>query len=248
MTPIRRSFVVALGAASALWPLNGAAQNPPTKPAATAPQIIVPSAPAKPSGPRTLGGKAPVGKMLTRDELRVCLKRLDEVNTASKDLEGKRAALDKEKDDLAKSGDALKADRAEVEVKLAAVRDWEGRMRAHGAEIEAFNKRLKDAEAAPAKDREALGKELESERERLNKARAPLVEDEARVVPAYQNAVKGYNEKAQTRDAVVADWNNRNRAINEGAAKHEEDRSSWLAECANRPYREDDEIAIKKGK
>ncbi len=248
MTPIRPTLVAALCAAGALWPLHGAAQNAPAKPAATPPQIVVPSAPAKAAGPRTLGGKAPVGKMLTRDELRACLKRLDNVNTASKDLEGKRASLDKEKDDLTKSGDALKAERTNVESKLAAVRDWEGRMRTHGAEIEAFNKRLKDTESAPSKDREALGKELEAERERLNKARVPLTDDEARVVPAYQNAVKGYNERAQARDAVVAEWNNRNRAINDSAAKHEEDRSSWLSECANRPYREDDEIAIKRGR
>jgi chromosome segregation ATPase len=247
MTPIRPCLMTVLCAA-ALWPLHGAAQNAPAKPAAAPPQIGAPAAPAKSAGPRTLGGKAAVGKMLTRDELRVCLKRLDDVNTASKELEGRRATLDKEKDDLTRSGDALKTERADVEVKLAAVRDWEGRMRTHGTEIEAFNKRLKDTESAPGKDREALGKELEAERERLNKARVPLTDEEARVVPAYQNAVKGYNERAQARDAVVADWNSRNRAINDSAARHEEERSSWLTECANRPYREDDEIAIKRGR
>lgn len=234
-------------AAVALLPLQGAAQNAPAKPAATAPQIIVPAAPPK-SGPRTLGGKAPVGKMLTRDELRTCLKRLDDVNAGTKDLEGKRAALDKEKDGLTQSGDALKAERADVEVKLAAVREWEGRMKAHGAEVEAFNNRLTDAQNAPNNQREALGKELEAERERLNKVRAPLAEEEARLVPAYQGAVKGYNDKAQVRDAQVADWNNRNRALNETASKHEDERSAWLSECANRPYREDDEVAIKQGK
>ncbi len=214
----------------------------------TAPQIIVPAAPAKPAAPRTLGGKAPVGKMLTRDELRACLKRLDDVNAGSKDLDARRAALDKEKDELTRSGDALKAERADVETKLAAVREWEQRMRAHGAEIEAFNQRLKAAENAPAKQREALAKELEAERERLTKARVPLADEEARLVPAYQSAVKGYNEKAQARDAQVADWNARNKSFNEAAGKHDEERSSWLAECANRPYREEDEIAIKRGK
>jgi chromosome segregation ATPase len=241
-TPLR--FVAAAGPlcawALALTVLQASAQ--------TAPQIIVPSAPAKSAAPRTLGGKAPVGKLLTRDELRACLKRLDDVNGGSKDLEARRAALDKEKEDLTKSGDALKAERAEVEVKLAAVRDWEQRMRAHGSEIEAFNQRLKAAESAPANQREALVKELDVERERLTKARAPLAEEEARLVPAYQSAVKGYNDKAQVRDAQVADWNGRNKTVNDTASKHEDERSSWLAECANRPYREDDEIAIKRGR
>jgi chromosome segregation ATPase len=244
MTPTLSRFVAA---ATPLCALMLALTAAPAA-AQTAPQIIVPSAPAKPAAPRTLGGKAPVGKLLSRDELRACLKRLDDVNVGSKDLETRRAALDKEKEDLTKSGDALKAERADVDVRLAAVRDWELRMRAHGAEIETFNQRLKAAESAPANQREALAKELDGERDRLTKARAPLADEEARLVPAYQNAVKGYNEKAQVRDAQVADWNGRNKTINETAAKHEDARSSWLAECANRPYREDDEIAIKRGK
>jgi Skp family chaperone for outer membrane proteins len=247
MIPIRSTLALCAWTVLTLLPLQGAAQNAPAKAAATPPQIIVPASPPK-AGPRTLGGKAPVGKMLTRDELRACLKRLDGVNAGTKELEAKRAALDKEKDELTRSGDALKAERAEVDTRLAAVRDWEGRMRAHGAEIEAFNQRLKGAETLPANQREALGKELEAERERLNKVRAPLADEEARLVPAYQNAVKGYNEKAQARDALVADWNGRNKAINDSAAKQDDERSSWLTECANRPYREDDEIAIRQGK
>ena len=217
--------------------------------AQTAPKIVIPSSPApKAAGPKTLGGKAPIGKMLTRDELRTCLKRLDGVNAGTKDLEQRRAALDKEKEDLVKSGDALKADRADADTKLAAVRDWEGRMRAHGAEIETFNQRLKIADEGPRAKREEQAKEFDAERERLNKARAPLTEEEARLVPAYQNSVKVYNDKATARDAVVADWNGRNKAINEQSAKQEDERSAWLSECANRPYREDDEIAIKQGK
>jgi chromosome segregation ATPase len=245
MTSIPHRWLAAAAGTLGAWALASVA---PLAMAQSAPQIVVPAAPAKPSAPRTLGGKAPVGKMLTRDELRTCLKQLDDVNTGSKELEARRAALDKEKEDLTKSGDALKAERAEVDTKLAAVREWEQRMRAHGGEIEAFNQRLKAAETAPANQREALGKELDAERERLTKSRAPLAEEEARLVPAYQNAVKGYNDKAQVRDAQVADWNNRNKSVNETAAKHEDARSSWLAECANRPYREDDEIAIKRGK
>ena len=247
MTPIRSTGAVCAWMALALWAQPGAAQTaPPAKPA-TPPQIIVPAAAPK-AGPRTLGGKAPVGKLLTRDELRSCLKRLEGVNLATKDLEGRRVALDKEKDDLARSGEALKTERADVDTKLAAVRDWETRMRAHGVEIEAFNKRLTDAQSAPVNQREALGKELEAERERLNKSRVPLADEEARLVPAYQNAVKGYNDKAQARDALVADWNGRNKVLNESAAKADDERSAWLVECANRPYREDDEIAIKQGR
>jgi hypothetical protein len=228
---------------------QGLAQTAPASPAVTPPKLVMPAAPAvKAAGPKTLGGMAPVGMLLTRDELRTCLKRLDGVNVSSKELEQRRIALDKEKEDLVKSGDTLKADRADVDTKLAAVRDWEGRMRAHGAEVDTFNQRMKAADEAPRAKREELAKEFDAERERLGKTRVLLGEEEARLVPVYQSAVKAYNDKALARDAVVADWNGRNKGINEQSLKQEEDRSAWLSECANRPYREDDEIAIKKGK
>jgi chromosome segregation ATPase len=248
MTAIRPVVAPTMLAALLCLPLAVAAQSAPAKPTATPPQLIMPPARDGKAATKTLGGKAPVGKMLSREELRTCMKRLEAVNATGKDYEQRRAALDKEKEELASSGDALKADRADVEGKLVAVRAWEERMRAHGAEIETFNKRIKEAEAAPANRREELGKELEAERDRLSKARVPLTEEEARLVPAYRAAVASYNEKAKVRDAKVDDWNTRNKAMNELGLKHEEERSAWLAECANRPYREDDEIAIKNGK
>jgi chromosome segregation ATPase len=249
MTALRPVVMPSMLAALLCLPLAVAAQSAPAKATATPPQLVMP--PAARDGKaatKTLGGKAPVGKMLSREELRTCMKRLEAVNATGKDYDQRRATLDKEKEELASSGDALKADRADVEGKLVLVRAWEERMRAHGAEIETFNKRIKEAEAAPANRREELGKELEAERDRLSKARVPLTEEEARLVPAYRAAVASYNEKAKLRDAKVDDWNTRNKAMNELGLKHEEERSAWLSECANRPYREDDEIAIKNGK
>jgi chromosome segregation ATPase len=242
------SLVAAFSAACLLVPAQAQQTSPaPAKSQAKPPSIVMPKAPAKAAPPKTLGGKAASGKLLTREELRSCLKRLEDSQAGAKELEQRRAALDKEKDELASSGEVLKAERAEVETKLAAVRDWETRMRAHGVEIEAFNQRSKAAEQAPRAEREQIVKSLESDRERLTQARAPLAADEARLVPAYQNAVKAYNERALARDGLVADWNERNKALNEAALKQEEQRSAWVAECANRPYLEDDEIAIKRG-
>jgi ribosomal protein L16 Arg81 hydroxylase len=224
-------------------------QQTPAKSQAKPPSIVMPASPAPKNVTKSLGGKGvPSGKMLTREELRTCLKQLDDVNAAGKDLQQRRTALDGEKDELVNSGEALKAMRAEVETKLAAVREWEGRMRAHAAEIETFNQRTKAAEAAPRKEREELAKALEADRERLNQVRASLTGDEARLVPAYESGVRSYNERALARDAVVADWNARNKALNDSSTKVEDNRTVWLTECANRPYREDDEIAIKSGK
>lgn len=249
MTRIR-TFATVLCLCMTAWPAARAQTQAPAKSQAKPPSIALPATPAsKPAASKTLGGKgAGSGKVLTREELRTCMKRQEDVGLSNKDLEQRRAALDREKEGLVKSGEALQAVRADVEVKLAAVREWEGRMRAHSAEIEAFNKRLKAAEALSPNQRERQAKEFDAERERLNKARQPLTDDEARLVPAYQNAVKSYNEQAAAREVLVTEWNGRNKVLNDANLKSEEERSVWVSECANRPYREDDEIALKAGK
>jgi chromosome segregation ATPase len=225
------------------------AQTAPPKSKAQAPSIVLPASPAPRTTTKTLSGKSATGgKVLTLEELRSCMKRMDDVAAGHKDLQQRRAALDAEKDEVVNGGEALKAMKADVEAKLAAVREWQQRMRAHGGEIEAFNQRVKALEEAPARERDALSRALEADRERLNKMRTSLVEEESRLVPPYESSVRAYNERALARDARVSDWNARNKALNESSTQLEIDRAEWASACANRPYREDDEIAIKAGK
>ena len=211
-------------------------------------QSVPAKAGAKPAG-KTLGGKATAsGKQMTRDELRRCLKQLDDVNQAAKDVDAQRLRLDSEREALQKSGDALKAERVEVDRRLAAVREWEVRMRALTVDIEGFNKRNAEVQEAPRGRQEALAEGLKVDRERLEKTREVLAAEEARLVPAYKSAAKAYNEQVVERDAKVSDWNQRNTTAADASVKHEEARARWLEECANRPYLEDDEKAIRAGK
>ena len=230
---------VALAAASLCLVLSGplaVAQDTPAKPA------------AKPAG-KTLGGKAAGGgKLMTRDELRSCLRRLDDVNQATKGIDTARPALDSERDALKASGEALKAERVELDRRLAAVREWEGRVRAHAVEVETFNQRSAALQEAPRNLQEKLREELKGEREQLNKTRESLGADEAALLPAYRESAKAYNERAVARDAKVTDWNQRNSALVDASATQQVARALWMNECANRPYLEDDEIAIKAGK
>ncbi len=251
-TSMLRHFRLAAAAFTAISAIAAPAyaQQAPAPAKAKPPSIVIPASPAPRAAPtKSLGGKGvPSGKMLTREELRSCLKRLDAITVDSKDLVQRRTALDAEKDELVKSGEAMKLVRADLDAKLAAVRGWEARMRAHATEIEAFNQRARAVEEAPKADREALNKALEATREGLDRTRTTLTNDEGTLVPAYEASVRSYNERAKARDASVTDWNARNKALNDAAAKTEDERTDWLTECANRPYREDDELAIKAGK
>lgn len=219
---------------------------------AAAPLLAQTSAakPAPKAAGKTLGGNAASGgaKLMSREELRSCMKRLDDLNVAAKDLEAQRPVLDRERDELKVAGDALKTERAEVDSRLAAVREWEGRMRGHASEIEAFNKRSAALQEAPRGEQASLSAQLTVERERLQKAREALGAEEAGLVPAYQSQAKAYNDRALARDAKVTDWNARNAAAVEASVKQQEARLLWLNECANRPYLEDDEKALKAGK
>jgi chromosome segregation ATPase len=216
------------------------------------PKPATPAANAKPAAPttgKTLGGNAVAGgKLMTRDELRTCLKRLDDLNQATKELEAQRPTLDRERDELKAAGEALKTERAELDRQLGSVREWETKVRAHSADVEAFNKRNAALAEAPRNQQDKLAEELKVERERLEKTREALSAEEARLVPAYKAGAAAHNERVTARDAKVTDWNARNAAAADASARQQEARALWLNECANRPYNEDDEKAIKAGK
>ena len=46
----------------------------------------------------------------------------------------------------------------------------------------------------------------------------------------------------------MADWNQRNAKLQEDIRATEAQAESWRTECGNRPYREEDEQAIRAGK
>jgi len=217
------------------------------------------STPAKPAKPaakpmagstgKTLSGSSSAGaKMMTRDELRTCLKRRDDLNQNARSLEAQRPGLDSERDELKTAGEALKAERAELDRQLQPVNEWQGRARAHTADVEAFNKRNASVAQAPRSEQEQLTQELKVERDRLEKVREGLAAEEARIVPAYKALAAAHNDKVRARDTRVTDWNARNAAAVEAAVKQQEVRDLWASECGNRQYLEDDEKAIKAGR
>ena len=240
MTTLHKPTLFAASVLLAFATSASVAQTAPTKPS-------IQGGAAKPAA-KTLSGKPAGGKLMSRDELRSCMKRVDEMNQGGKDLEALKPQLDRDRDELKASGEALKTERAELDRQLAAVREWEVRMRAHVAAIDAYNKRNAAAAEAPSTQQQRLSEEMKPERERLQKEREALDAEQARLVPAYQAGVKAHNERVTARDAKVTDWNGRNAAAVEASVKQQEARALWLNECANRPYREDDEVAIKAGK
>jgi hypothetical protein len=139
------------------------------------------SRPGSESGAATLSAGQGSGKMLTREELRECMKRQASIAGRRSAFDQARGELEREKAALLESGAALKT------------------------ELEALDRTSEDA----------------------------IVE---------------YTAKVSQRDAQVDAWNARNAKFNLDAQALNDDQQSWRTDCAGHRYREDDEIAIRRGR
>jgi hypothetical protein len=128
--------------------------------------------------------------------------------------------------------------------------EFRGRMEAHAQrvaqwnrEIEAFNARLP---TGPAGERERV--RLSNERDALQKSQTELETERNALAVDNERTVVPFNAKVRQVEAAVQDWNARNQAWTEAGARLEGERKEWVAGCADRRYREEDEIAIKAGR
>jgi chromosome segregation ATPase len=212
------------------------------------------AAPAKPASAaddkgKVIGGSKG-GPILTRDELRVCFQQEEALRKRLEDIESQRAALDKEKQTIAADQAALREARAPIDDLKRQAEVLSERVKDFGARVESWNKRV-----AAFNEAGRSGSSADKERNDLNKERDDLgvqqkaIEaDKAEFAGRSDTIVKAYNEKAGVLDARVQDWNLRNSQWTEESRGREAERKTWVANCADRRYREDDETAIKAGK
>jgi chromosome segregation ATPase len=196
----------------------------------------------------TLGGSGGAGgPVLTRKELRECLDRQDAIAKARTVLDTDRQALDAEREAIKVEQEQIKADRSKIDETKAAAVSLNQRYKDLNARVEAWNAQRKDAEdrSGPSGDRER--RRLERERVDMEKTQAALDAEREKIASGNEAAVNSYNDRATALDGRVKDWNQRNDEIFKRSEKLAAERDLWAGECANRRYREDDEILLKKG-
>lgn len=227
--------------------------------ACTAAGAQTPAKPAKPPAPapkaaegKTLslgGGAGSDSRILTRDELRQCIKRQETLATRRAEVEGQRDPLAKEKEALVQEQEALKADREKMEALRQTIKDLNARFTAYADRVNAFNDRSKAVQDKTGRSADRERDALERERGELQKEQTALEAERTKLGDAaQQQQVEAFNARATALDQRVADWNQRNGALVEAAQAVNKERDSWVAECGDRRYREEDEIAIRKGK
>lgn len=217
----------------------------PARPAATAPAKPAPAA-APAATPAMVGGK----KVMTRDELRACLRRNDELKVRVQDLDDQATSINGQRPEIEQGLEAIRAERATLEARAVRIREFQPKMMAYGQKVEAFNRRMGEL-GAKSRLTTSEGRELDAMRKQipeLEAERKALSEERERLLDGYEDSIKAFASKAKAAEERAAEWNRRK-------SQHAQDNedltaasSDWRRDCADRPYREDDEKAIRAGR
>jgi uncharacterized protein (DUF3084 family) len=202
------------------------------------------------SDTKTLSGKGGSGKVMTRDELRACMKQQETLGTRKAELESRQAGLTSQRAQIQAETDAIKADQEALSSGKGQVDSLNERIAAFQTRAKALQDRREEFErlgrSGPAADRERrlLDKEaadLKKEEGDINAAREGIVNTSQASADKLNARVQAQQEKAQA-------WNDQNKKLTADQQAYEDERIAWIDNCGNRRYREDDEKAIKAGK
>jgi chromosome segregation ATPase len=200
---------------------------------------------------QSLGNASAKAPIMSRDELRTCLKQQADFKTRSADMASQRAALDAERQALEKDNAnlaqlrdelAAKAERSanEVNIKVAAHAETVQKFNAKMDELNEAMKRREDVARRRA-NLEREGAVIQKTSDELNAANAAAQAD----IDASQRTL---NAKFADFEVRIADWNQRNKQMDPTVANYEDDLAAWKTRCGGRNYRETDEQAIRAGK
>jgi chromosome segregation ATPase len=210
---------------------------------------LAPAAGAQGAGNKSIG-TAKGGKLLSREELRACLTQQKDLTARKPGLESERAILDRERDELAKIDESLKADEAAMHKLAQSADDISRRTKELQQQIADYNDRAAKFQMAPPSgptgDRQRRA--LDNDKAAIDKATAQLEADRAAIGPNAEQMAKTYKARTDTRNQAAEAWNTRNRELTRKVQALDVDQEMFKTDCEGRSYREDDEKAILAGK
>jgi uncharacterized protein YoxC len=213
--------------AALLMPMTSSAQTASAKPAAktgTKPA-------AKPVAPAAASAAAPKTPLLSRDELRACMKMVEENNVQATAINKSNSELAPERDELKKLGDELAQALQKHKDGMTVLTQERADLLKAGQDLQAKTKDMDQKEGQEAVAAyNARANAFTKKADEYNANGAAL---NAQVV-AHRARVDVYNKK---KDELIAHED----SYKSGTA-------AWKAACADRRYDEADELAIKQGK
>lgn len=212
------------------------------KPAATTPATAT-GAEGKTA---TLGGGTGRGKLLMIEELRECINQQANLAGRRKAFEAETVAINSDRETLLADQDKLKADAVKVEETRKAISDLNARYNAYAERMKSYNERAEEARNKQGMGAERERRKLEADRAELE-AQTPALTAERAALAATEKFLTDYNQRAAALDARAKVWNQVNVAAIARGNKLNEEMETWQSECANRRFREEDELAVKRG-
>lgn len=199
---------------------------------------------------KTLGGgtAAKGGALMTRDELRACLKEQQAQAVQVSELEKRRAEIVAEADAVRQQKDAVQAEREAFATMATEVQAFKEKVKAHGERVAIYNQRAKTFKEDPPKDAERERGQLEAEGEAVSRADAAIKAEAAQWTAKVEPARAALTEHTQSQQAAANAAIEHNRAFNEAAKSQEDQLAAWRQRCGDRAYREADEKAIRAEK
>lgn len=200
----------------------------------------------------SLGGGSGAGPVMTRDELRACLKGQADLKQRVADYEAQKVAADKEKAEILAENQKLQAEKGQLASAAGKVKEENARYADLAKRVEDWNARWAEFEKAGR-----AGPMVDRERKKLlDEQRALAKEQEGAKAAAAggggggdgTSAAQQFNAKAEAVQARTVAYNERNKQLVKAGEDLAQERDLWAGECGNRRFREEDEIAIKQGK
>lgn len=212
--------------------------------------LTLPAAPllAQPATKALGEGTPSAGPIMTREELRSCMKRQERLPVLRDQVEAERQALDAEKAAILAETNALQGERGKVTAAGADVKSINERTAEVARKIDDWNKRyqefVNERRSGPFAERKMRAfkserAEIEAENEALDAERAKS--------SGVQGDAAAFNQRAAALENRVRAWNERNAAAVKSSEAAARERDLWAGECGNRRYLIDDEAAIRAG-
>ncbi|MGM9489958.1 hypothetical protein [Ideonella sp. YS5] len=200
------------------------------------------------SAGKSLGGKAPQGRLMTRDELRVCMKERQSQQARAAELEKRRVDIAAEVEAVNRQKAEVQAERDAFNAKAAEGRAFNERVQLHGERVAEYNQRVKDFQGKPPKDAELIRGQLQAEGEAVAQADAAIKAEAEKWTTSMEPARTALNEHVQAQQAAAATAIEHRRVLNEDITAYDQSLATWTLSCGNRPYRDEDEKAVRAGK
>jgi len=188
------------------------------------------------------------GPIMTRDELRACMRAQDDLNRRRDALEAERRALDQEKAAIQAENEALKGGRGDIQQANERVRTINARRADVAARIDDWNQRWQEFEKSNRKGpiAERMRKKLIDEQSALKKE-SDAIDAEQSEVSLPKAEAEEFNRRAAAVEQRVKAFNARNAKASDESVKLTDERELWTIECGNRRFLIDDEKAIRAG-